>query len=178
MLHKRSMHSLEVGCWTMCNSWTPFWQKVKFLIRTMAAMSHVRLLKKTNKQILLIRDERKYCTQTVVDPGGIQQRLKHREGWPHVRSLTVLYIIFERKGNPFVYLILINRTPFTSLRGRRLKRKGKGISGARDHARGVSLPPSSHAPRISLTPKTPFPKTPFLFPFKRLPRRLPFHILR
>ena len=32
---------------------------------------------------------------------------------------------------------------------------------------GVSLPPSSRAPRISLAPKTPFP-----FPFKRLPRRL------
>ena len=106
---------------------------------------------------------------------GIQQRLKPREGWPHVRSLTLLYIIFERKGNPFVYLILINRTPFTSQRGRRLKGKGKGIR-ARDHARGVSLPPSSHAPRVSLTPKTPFPKTPFLFPFKRLPRRLPFHM--
>ena len=138
-------------------------------------MSHVRLYKK-KKKVLLIRDGKKYCTQTVVHPGGIQQRLKPREGWPHVRSLTVLYIIFERRGNPFVYLILINRTPFTSLRGRRLKGKGKGIR-ARDHARGVSLPPSSHAPRISLAPKTPFPKTPFLFPFKRLPRRLPFHIL-
>ena len=32
---------------------------------------------------------------------------------------------------------------------------------------GVSLPPSSRAPRVSLAPKTPFP-----FPFKRLPRRL------
>ena len=30
-----------------------------------------------------------------------------------------------------------------------------------------SLPPSSRAPRVSLAPKTPFP-----FPFKRLPRRL------
>ena len=85
------------------------------------------VFKKKYKQVLLIRDGRKYCTQTVVDPGGIQQRLKTREGWPHVRSLTVLYIIFERKGNPFVYLILINRTPFTSQRGRRLKGKGKGI---------------------------------------------------
>ena len=65
----------------------------------------------------------------------------------------------------YVYLILINRTPFTSLRGRRLKGKGKGIR-ARDHAREVSLPPSSHPPRVSLTPKTPFPKTPFSLPFQ------------
>ena len=34
------------------------------------------------------------------------------------------------------------------------------------------LPPSSRASRVSLAPKTPFPKTPFPFPFKRLPRRL------
>ena len=32
---------------------------------------------------------------------------------------------------------------------------------------GVSFPPSSRAPRVFLAPKTPFP-----FPFKRLPRRL------
>ena len=70
---------------------------------------------KKKKQVLLIRDGRKYCTQTVVDPGGIQQRLKPGEAWPHVRSLTLLYTIFEGKGNPFVYLILINRTPFTNL---------------------------------------------------------------
>ena len=37
---------------------------------------------------------------------------------------------------------------------------------------GVSLPPSSRPPRVSLAPKTLFPKTPFPFPFKRLPRRL------
>ena len=37
---------------------------------------------------------------------------------------------------------------------------------------GVSLPPSSRAPRVSLAPKTPFPKTAFPFPFKSLPRRL------
>ena len=37
---------------------------------------------------------------------------------------------------------------------------------------GVSLPPSSRAPRVSLAPKAPVPKTPFPFPFKRLPRRL------
>ena len=48
-----------------------------------------------------------------------------------------------------------------SLRGRRLKGKGKEeTQNARD------------APRVSLAPKTPFPKTPFPFPFKRLPRRL------
>ena len=32
---------------------------------------------------------------------------------------------------------------------------------------GVSFPPSSRAPRVSLAPNTPFP-----FPLKRLPRRL------
>ena len=31
------------------------------------------------------------------------------------------------------------------------------------------------APRVSLAPKNPFPKTPFLFPFKRLPPRLDKH---
>ena len=61
-----------------------------------------------------------------------------------------------------------------SLRGRRLKGKGKGVLGARE-TRGAreegggegNLPPSSRAPRVSLALKTPFP-----FPFKRLPRRL------
>ena len=67
----------------------------------------------------------------------------------------------------------------TSLRGRRLKGKGKGVFGVRE-TRGpgrarregrketpVSFPPSSRAPRVSLAPKTPCP-----LPFKRLPRRL------
>ena len=40
----------------------------------------------------------------------------------------------------------------TSLRGRRLKGRGKGVKGK---GKGVSL-----------VPKTPFPKTPFPFPFK------------
>ena len=48
----------------------------------------------------------------------------------------------------------------TSLRGRRLKGKGKGVLGARE-TRGA------RTPRVSLAPKTPFP-----FPFKRLPHRL------
>ena len=48
----------------------------------------------------------------------------------------------------------------SSQRGRRLKGKGKGVLGARE-TRGA------RAPRVSLAPKTPFP-----FPFKRLPRRL------
>ena len=46
-----------------------------------------------------------------------------------------------------------------SLRGWRLKGKGKGVLG-----KGVL--------GVSLAPKTPFPKAPFPFPFKRLPRRL------
>ena len=50
----------------------------------------------------------------------------------------------------------------SSLRGRRLKGKGKGVLGARE-TRGA------RAPHVSLAPKTPFP-----FPFKRLPRRLLF----
>ena len=48
----------------------------------------------------------------------------------------------------------------SSLRGKRLKGKVKGVLGARE-TRGA------RAPRVSLAPKTPFP-----FPFKRLPRRL------
>ena len=31
----------------------------------------------------------------------------------------------------------------------------------------------AYVPRVSLEPKTPFPKAPFPFPFKRLSRRLP-----
>ena len=66
-----------------------------------------------------------------------------------------------------------------SLRGRRLKGKGKGVlsaremRGAREEGRketGVSFLPSLLArpgPRVSLAPKTRFP-----FAFKRLPRRL------
>ena len=48
------------------------------------------------------------------------------------------------------------------------KNKGNGFLA------GVSLSPSSRVPRVSLAPKTPFPKAPFPFPFKRLPRRLLF----
>ena len=51
-----------------------------------------------------------------------------------------------------------------SLRGRRLKGKGKGVLGGEKRER---CPSSSRDPRISLVPQTPFP-----FPFKRLPRRL------
>ena len=83
---------------------------------------------------------------------------------------------FKLKVNKIYHnYCFIIRSPY-SLHGRRSKGKGKGIR-AWDHARGrreegVSLPPSSRAPRVSLAPKTPFPKTPFPFPFKRLPRRL------
>ena len=71
-----------------------------------------------------------------------------------------------------------------SLRGRRLKGKGKGAlgkgvlgaretRGTREEGERVPLPsPPSRAPRVSLAPKTPFPKAPFPFPFNRLPRRL------
>ena len=67
------------------------------------------------------------------------------------------------------------REGLISLRGRRSKGKGKGIT-ARDHARGrreEGNPPSFLArPSRSLARKTPFHKAPFPFPFKRLPRRL------
>ena len=49
----------------------------------------------------------------------------------------------------------------SSLRCSRLEGKGKGVLGARE-TRG-----QGRAPRVSLSPKTPFP-----FPFKRLSRRL------
>ena len=52
-----------------------------------------------------------------------------------------------------------------SLRGGRLEGKGKGVLGARK-TRGTREEGGS-APRVSLAPKTPF-----RFPFKRLPRRL------
>ena len=61
---------------------------------------------------------------------------------------------YPANGGRFSSLIAA-RLPFASLRGRRLKGKRKGVLGARE------------TPRVSLAPKTPFP-----FPFKRLPRRL------
>ena len=48
-------------------------------------------------------------------------------------------------------------------------RKGSGGELGRETTREFV---SSRAPRVSLAPETPFPKTPFSFPFKRLPRRL------
>ena len=65
---------------------------------------------------------------------------------------------------------------FPSLRRRRLKGKGKGVSGAREtrgerEEGGKEVPflLARPVPRVSLAPKTPFP-----FPSKRLPRRLYF----
>ena len=49
-------------------------------------------------------------------------------------------------------------------------REEGGREGGRERVRGkvrLGFPPSSSVLRVSLTPKTPFP-----FPFKRLPRRL------
>ena len=62
---------------------------------------------------------------------------------------------------PFPFKRLSRRLVQSSLRCSRLEGKGKGVLGARE-TRGPG-----RAPRVSLSPKTPFP-----FPFKRLPRRL------
>ena len=48
----------------------------------------------------------------------------------------------------------------------REKREDRGARGGKE-GNASFLPSSSRAPRVSLAPKTPFP-----FPFKRLPRRL------
>ena len=44
-----------------------------------------------------------------------QQLLDEAPGCPEVQPLTLLYSIFHEKGTPFVYLLLINGTPFTYL---------------------------------------------------------------
>ena len=72
-----------------------------------------------------------------------------------------VFMFFSKSRNcvqPVVERIKVIYKISGSLRGRRSKGKGKGIT--------------SLLPRVSLVPKTPFPKTPFPFPFKRLPRRL------
>ena len=71
----------------------------------------------------------------------------------------------------------LSRSKIISLRGRHLKEKEKGVLGTRSvrGGREGGKPPSLRVRRVSLAPKTPFP-----FPFKRLPRRLEnnrkFHI--
>ena len=82
-------------------------------------------------------------------------------------SFTFAYSFFIESSNDAFFLMkrnidlnkgesyVKNNKGELSLRGRRLKGKGKGVL----NARGAS--------RVSLAPKTPFP-----FPFKRLPRRL------
>ena len=54
---------------------------------------------------------------------------------------------------------LILSLNFFSLRGRRLKGKGKGVLAARE-TRGA------REEGVSLAPKTPFPQTPFSLPFQ------------
>ena len=73
------------------------------------------------------------------------------------RRTTALYYAAQHSHANIIRLLVKHGA---SLRGRRLKRKGKGVLGARE-TRGA------RTPRVSLAPKTPFP-----FPFKRLPRRL------
>ena len=65
----------------------------------------------------------------------------------------------------------------TSLRGRRLKGKGKGERNARTGAREEGGKEGNASFLLSLLARPGFrvplaPKTPFPFPFKRLPRRL------
>ena len=79
------------------------------------------------------------------------------------RRESLLPIFFLREGDVCTQAshvaALVRCVLIGSLRGRRLKGKGKGGFGRERNARG--------APLAFLAPKTPFP-----FPFKRLPRRL------
>ena len=58
-------------------------------------------------------------TNTLAFTGGgggvVPSKVLHGEGSPKVQPLTLLYTIFDRRGNPFVYLLLTNGTPFTYL---------------------------------------------------------------
>ena len=83
------------------------------------------------------------------------------ENFITARKESVFYILSCTLLRNQLYS-LINFNFIISLRGRRLKGKGKGVLCARE----------TRFSRVSLAPKTPFPKTPFPFPFKRLPRRL------
>ena len=45
----------------------------------------------------------------------VPSKVLYGEGLPKVEPLTLFNTIFHRKGNPFVYLLLTNGTPFTYL---------------------------------------------------------------
>ena len=77
-------------------------------------------------------------------------------GKTYRRTTTLHYA--AQHGHANIIRLLVKHG--ASLRGRRLKGKGKGVLGARE-TRGA------RTPRVSLEPKTPFP-----LPFKGLPRRL------
>ena len=97
------------------------------------------------------------------------------------RILLIIRMITDRTGLqsvllPLLLMFLTTEKPhmvIASLRGRRLKGKGKGLLGAREtwgareEGGKETLSPSLRAPGVSLAPKTPFP-----FLFKRVPRRL------
>ena len=56
-------------------------------------------------------------SQSVSQKPGRQYSKKFSTGRlrPEVQPLTLLHIIVDRKGTPFVYLLLTNGTPFTHL---------------------------------------------------------------
>ena len=49
------------------------------------------------------------------DPPGVLNQVLSGGLRPKVHSLTLLYTIFNKKGTPFVYLLLTNGAPFTCL---------------------------------------------------------------
>ena len=50
-----------------------------------------------------------------LETGGYSTNVYRGRLRPEVQPLTLLYTIFHEKGNPFVYLLLTNDTPFTYL---------------------------------------------------------------
>ena len=45
----------------------------------------------------------------------VLNKVLYRERWPEVQPLPLLYTIFDRKGTPFVYVLLTNGTTFIYL---------------------------------------------------------------
>ena len=100
------------------------------------------------------------CGCTIIQVSAIQT---NRQAFAFCASLGQGFLVRKRgKKSTSEASRARDFSSSSSLRGRRLKGKGKGVLGARE-TRGARAPPVSLAP-----------KTPFTFPFKRLPRRLLF----